>query len=75
MARVKGVRHEKLEAFWRARHDAWRRRGLNQREYCELDGLPLKRFGNWRSQFRKDDPPHGARFLHRCGGLDVCPAL
>lgn len=75
MARVKGVGHEELEAFWRAHHDAWRRSALNQREYCELHGLPLKRFGNWRSQFRKDDPPHRARFLHRRGGLDICPAL
>jgi hypothetical protein len=22
---------------------------LNQREYCEAHGLPLKRFGNWRA--------------------------
>src|SRR5260370_35913084 len=36
------------EAFWRAHHEAWRQRDLNQREHCEAQGLPLKAFGNWR---------------------------
>ena len=39
-----------LEAFWRSHHEAWRRSDLNQREYCEAHGLPLKRFGNWRAK-------------------------
>jgi hypothetical protein len=30
------------EAFWRAHHEAWRRSELNQREYCEAQGIPLK---------------------------------
>ena len=34
------------EAFWRAHHEAWRRSELNQREYCEAQGIPLKAFGN-----------------------------
>jgi len=35
------------EAFWRAHHEAWCRSDLNQREYCEAQGIPLKAFGNW----------------------------
>lgn len=34
------------EAFWRAHHEAWKRSDLNQREYCEGQGLSLKAFGN-----------------------------
>ena len=37
------------EAFWRAHHEAWQRSALNQREYCEAHGIPLKAFGNWRA--------------------------
>jgi hypothetical protein len=32
------------EAFWRARHEAWKRSDLNQRQYCEAEGIPLKAF-------------------------------
>ena len=35
------------EAIWRAHHEAWRRSELNQREYCEAQGISLKAFGNW----------------------------
>ena len=38
------------EPFWRAHHEAWRRSDLNQREYCEAQGISLKAFGNWRPQ-------------------------
>jgi hypothetical protein len=34
------------EAFWRAHHEAWIESELNQREYCEAYGIPLKAFGN-----------------------------
>jgi hypothetical protein len=37
------------EAFWRAHHEAWTCSDLNQREYCEAQGIPLKAFGNWRA--------------------------
>ena len=30
------------EAFWRAHHEAWKRSDLNQRQYCEAEGIPLK---------------------------------
>jgi hypothetical protein len=33
------------EAFWRAHHEAWQQSALNQREYCEAHGIPLKAFG------------------------------
>ena len=36
------------EGFWRAHHEAWKRSDLNQRQYCEAEGIPLKAFGNWR---------------------------
>jgi hypothetical protein len=39
-------------AFWRAHHEAWRRSELNQREYCQAQGISLKAFGNWRAKFK-----------------------
>jgi transposase-like protein len=56
-----------LEAFWRSHHEAWRRSDLNQREYCEAQGLPLKRFGNWRAKF-KQEPDAPQKLLYRRGG-------
>ena len=47
--------HERYgEAFWRAHHEAWRHSELNQREYCEAQGIPLKAFGNWRAKFKAE---------------------
>ena len=42
------------EAFWRVHHDAWRYSELNQREYCEAQGIPLKAFGNRRAKFKAE---------------------
>lgn len=63
------VRRLKLEAFWRAHLKGWRDSNLNQREYCELHGLPLKRFGNWRAEFKHEETiiPEGL-FWRRGGG-------
>ncbi|HIG21962.1 MAG TPA: hypothetical protein EYQ28_05435 [Henriciella sp.] len=58
-----------LEAFWRAHHEAWKRSDLNQREYCEVNDLPLKRFGNWRAQFKREPRPESVHLLYRRGGL------
>lgn len=69
MARVSREKQEELEAFWRFHHDEWARGTLNQREYCELHGLPLKRFGNWRAQFKLDEKVRPVGLLHRRGGL------
>jgi len=57
------------EAFWRAHHEAWRQSDLNQREYCEAHGLPLKAFGNWRAKFKAEPQPPARRLLYRRGGL------
>src|SRR3979411_2880015 len=45
------------EAFWRTHHEAWRHSELNQREYCEAQGIPPKAFGNWRGEVKTAPPP------------------
>ena len=57
------------EAFWRAHHEAWRRSELNQREYCETQGIPLKAFGNWRAKFKAEPQLPERKLLYRRGGL------
>ena len=57
------------EAFWRAHHEAWRRSDLNQREYCEAEGISLKAFGNWRAKFKAEPQPPARKLLYRRGGL------
>jgi hypothetical protein len=57
------------EAFWRAHHEAWRQSDLNQREYCEAQGLSLKTFGNWRAKFKAEPQPLPRKLLYRRGGL------
>src|SRR5437868_12220170 len=57
------------EAFWRAHQEAWRRSELNQREYCEAQGIPLKAFGNWRAKFKAEPQPRHASLLYRRDGL------
>lgn len=55
------------EAFWRAHHEAWKRSDLNQREYCESQGISLKAFGNWREKFKAEpQPPLRKLLYHRC---------
>jgi transposase-like protein len=58
---------EEREAFWRSHHEAWQRSNLNQREYCEAQGLVLKRFENWRVKF-KDEPEVPQKLLYRRRG-------
>ena len=57
------------EAFWRAHHEAWRRSDLNQRQYCEAQGIPLKAFGNWRAKFKAEPQRPVRKLLYRRGGL------
>lgn len=57
------------EAFWREHHEAWKRSALNQREYCEWQGIPLKAFGNWRAIFKAEPQPPARKILYRRGGL------
>lgn len=68
MARLSEEKHTELKAFWRAHIRGWRDSMLNQREYCEAHGLPLKRFGNWRAKFRHEDPRLTGKLLWRRGG-------
>jgi len=68
MARVSAQKHAELEGFWRSHHEGWERSNLNQREYCELHGLPLKRFGNWRATFRDEAAVARSGLLYRRGG-------
>lgn len=55
------------ETFWRAHHEAWKRSDLNQREYCEATGIPLKAFGNWRAKFKAEPQPSTRKLLYRRG--------
>jgi hypothetical protein len=57
------------EAFWRSHHEAWQRSALNQREYCEAHGIPLKAFGNWRARFKAEPQPPVRKLLYRRRGL------
>jgi hypothetical protein len=57
------------EAFWRSHHEAWCRSDLNQREYCEGQGIPLKAFGNWRAKFKAEPQPTERKLLYRRAGL------
>jgi len=65
------------EAFWRAHHEAWQRSDLNQREYCERHGIPLKAFGNWRARFKAEPEVPARKLLYRRGGLSptLSPSL
>jgi len=63
------VRERYGEAFWRAHHEAWIESELNQREYCEACGLPLKAFGNWRAKFKAEPQPPARKMLYRRGDL------
>lgn len=68
MVRVSEQKRAELESFWRGHHEGWQASDLNQREYCELHGLPLKRFGNWRAQFKDEEIVAKAKLLWRRGG-------
>ena len=68
MPRMTAGKRSELESFWRAHLDDWRRSDLNQREYCELHGLPLKRFGNWRAKLKHEEPASAGKLLYRRGG-------
>ena len=59
------ARERYSEAFWRAHHEAWQQSALNQREYCEAHGIPLKAFGNWRAKFKAEPQPSVRKLLYR----------
>lgn len=57
------------EAFWRAHREGWKGSDLNQRQYCELHGLPQKAFENWRQRFRVEPQPPARKLLYRRDAL------
>src|SRR5258705_4991502 len=61
------------EAFWRAHHEAWQQSTLNQREYCEAHGIPLKAFGNWRAKFKAEPQLPTPKILYRRRRLSHTP--
>ena len=69
MASENGAWTRQGEAFWRAHHEAWKRSDLNQRQYCEAEGIPLKAFGNWRAVFKAEPQPPERKLLWRRRGL------
>jgi Transposase len=69
MANESGPRIRYGEVFWGAHHEAWKQSSLNQREYCEAHGIPLKAFGNWRSKFQAEPQPPTRKLLYRRGSL------
>ena len=66
---MSSVRERYGEAFWRAHHEAWQQSELNQREYFEAQGIPLKAFGNWRARFKAEPQPPSPKLLYRRRGL------
>jgi hypothetical protein len=64
-----GSRVRSGDAFWRAHHEAWQQSALNQRQYCEAHGIPLKAFGNWRAKFKAEPQPPVGKLLYRRRGL------
>ena len=66
---MSSVRERYGEAFWRAHHEAWLQSELNQREYCEAYGIPIKAFGNWRARLKAEPHPPARKVLYRRGGV------
>jgi hypothetical protein len=66
---ISPVRERYGAAFWRAHHEAWIESELNQREYCEACGVPLKAFGNWRAKFNAEPQPPA----RKARGPKSCP--
>ena len=42
---------------------------MNQREYCEAQGLSLKAFGNWRAKFMTEPEAPVRKLLYRRGSV------
>jgi len=68
VARMTAGKRPELESFWRAHLVPWRRSDLNQRKYCELHGLPLKRFGNWRAKLKHEESAVAGKLFYRRKG-------
>ena len=42
---------------------------MNQRQYRDSEGIPLKAFGNWRAEFKAEPQPRERTLLYRRRGL------
>ena len=73
MPRLKSAKRLQLEFFWRAHLNGWSDSDLNQRDYCGLHGLPLKRFGNWRTTFKDEERfvPEGLLWRRAAAGISL----
>lgn len=40
--------------FWMAHHQAWKKSGLSQSEYCRRQNLKISQFGYWKRKFAKE---------------------
>ena len=60
------------EAFWRKQ--AWQQSALNQREYREAHGIPLKAFGNWRAKFKAEALVLTSGFMPTSARSNECSA-
>jgi hypothetical protein len=61
------------EAFWRAHHEAWQQSALNQREYCETQGIPLKVFWQLASEVQSRAAATGPQTSLPAPGLKSYP--
>ena len=61
------LRREILRALWQAHFTQWLAGDLNQREYCEANGLSLRQFGNWRAEFKYEHLVSERRVLWKRG--------
>lgn len=75
MPRLTPERLAELEAFWRSHHEGWIGSSLNQREYCEVHGLPLKRLaiGELSSNLRWRRDGRGC--CTAVAALVICPVI
>src|SRR5258708_5162657 len=72
---MSSVRERYGESFWRAHHKAWLQSELNQREYCEAYGVPLKAVGNWRGKFKTEPQTPARKVLYRRRSLSLSHGL
>ena len=51
--------------LWRERVDAWQASGLNIRDYCSQQGIPLRSFHRWKPYIKTH--PNGYDGIEDCG--------
>jgi hypothetical protein len=51
------------ERYWQSHRIAWHSSGLNQRAYCQREGLSFSAFGYWRSRMNATPTTLAATFV------------